>query len=51
MTKLNKKNIDRKYYSNIHLSVNSEKNKGENILIFQTDTCLCSKGSKDLINM
>ncbi len=44
LTNLNVKNIDRHYYSNMF--TNSEfwnKIDGENILIFQTDTCLCSK--------
>jgi hypothetical protein len=45
LTNLGKKNIEVKNYSYLLTSVNFwEKVQGENILIFQTDTCLCKSG-------
>lgn len=49
LSNLGKKNIDRKYYSDMFTSSDFwNKIDGENILIFQTDTCLCSKSLHDI---
>ena len=49
LTNLNKENIDRKYYSNMFTSEDFWNSiNSENILIFQTDTCLCSKKLKNI---
>ena len=49
MNNLGKENIDRNYYSDMFTSSEFwHKIKGENILIFQTDSCLCSKPLKNI---
>lgn len=49
LTNLNKENIDRHYYSDLLTSKHFwDKIDGEQVLIFQTDSCLCSNPKHDI---
>jgi len=52
MTNLDRENLSIKDYNNLLTSKNFwNKIKGENILIFQTDTCLCSKNKHKIYDI